>query len=265
MISEASPDVLWVVPSWDQIDQMFQEIVSTGVPAFFEKPLALDASKITNLIASHTVEELSKYMVGYNRRFYSNIDILNKYLVEEEIISVYANIPEPVDRTQEHRLRHAVIENSSHVLDLVSFVLGSYTYGNLSIRPVPRSLPGRDYIASYELNNIPVVVKSIWNSPENFEVTIHTDSDRAYKLSPIEKLIVLDGLEIEEPTEEKPIRSYNPRVVDTHYVSTQRFKPGFKAQAASFLSRIENGELISPDYFKEIRNLTHLCRKLSRL
>jgi predicted dehydrogenase len=265
MIEEASPDILWVVPSWDQIDQMFQEVVSTGIPAFFEKPLALDDSKIENLIVSHTTEELSKYMVGYNRRFYSNIDTLKKYLEKEKIISVYVNIPEPVDRRQEYRLRHAVIENSCHVLDLVSFVLGSYNYDSLSIRPVTRSLPGRDYIATYELDSVPVVVKSIWNSPENFEVSIYAESDRAYRLSPIEKLTVLDGLDVKEPTEEVPIRSYNPCVVDTHYVSAKRFKPGFEAQAASFFERIENGELISPDYFKEIRNLTRLCRKLSRL
>lgn len=265
MISETTLDVLWVVPSWDQIDQMFQEIVNTGVPAFFEKPLALDESKIDNLITSHETEELSKYMVGYNRRYYSNVDTLNEYLDEEKVISVYANIPEPVNRTREQRLRHAVIENSCHVLDLVSFVLDSYSYDNLSIRPITRSLPGRDYIATYEVDNTPVVVKSIWNSPENFELSIYTESDRVYNLSPIEKLTIVDGLDIEDPSDEVPVRSYNPRVVDTHYVSTQPFKPGFKAQAASFLERIENDKLISPDYFREIRNLTRLCRKLSRL
>lgn len=265
MISETSPDVLWVVPAWDQIGQMFREVVDTGVPAFFEKPLALDDSKIREFVESHTVAELSKYIVGYNRRFYTNVDLLKGYLQEEEVISVYANIPEPVDRTQKRRLRYAVVENSCHVLDLVSFVLGSYSYDNLSVREVSRSHAGRDYIASYNLDGVPVLIKSIWNAPENFEVIVYTESDCTYKLSPLERLTVLDGLDIEEPTEEVPVRTYNPRVVETRSVSNQRFKPGFKAQALSFLERIETGELISPKYFKEIENLTRLCRELSRL
>ena len=263
MVSESDVDILWVVPSWDQIGLIFQDIVNTGIPAFFEKPLTLESEKIDNLTKNYSREYLSRYAVGYNRRFYSNIKYLKTKLKSEKIISVYANIPEPVNRSEIRKTKHAIIRNSTHVLDIISHCLEDYRFYELSKIKLNRKKVGKDYIASYKIKGIPVLIKSIWNAPEKFEVTFYTESDRAYRLSPLEKLTILEGLEIHGPTKNKPIRTYEPRVSETHIVSDSDFKPGFKDQAKYFIARIQNNGKISKNYFDNIKKITLLCNKIS--
>jgi predicted dehydrogenase len=264
MVQEEALDALWVLPSWDQIDLMFQEVIEAGIPAFFEKPIALNASKIGRVIDKYSNSYLSKYQVGYNRRFYDVAKKARKAVCEEDIIFVSVNIPEPVDRENHHRLDYVIFENSSHVLDLKSFVLDCYNYKDIQVRRVDRLRSGRDYWATYEMNSIPVLLKSIWNIPENFSISIYTESNRIYRLSPLERLSVIEGFDIKEPTKERPIRSYDPKTIYSEYVTDDGFKPGFKEQASRFLKRIVNGGELPRSYFENLQNLTCLCEELSR-
>lgn len=263
MVSEAPVDVLWVLPSWDQIDRMFLNIVDTGIPAFFEKPLALSPHKIRRLIQSYSATRLSNYAVGYNRRFYKVVREAKKRLRREEITHVYANIPESSDPYDSYRSRYRVVENSSHVIDLISHLVGSYEYENLGVSWFGGGGNKNSYVATYELDKTPVLIKSIWNSPENFSLSVHTESDRLYRLLPLERLMVFDGFEITEPTRDLPIRSYVPRPVFTSTEYSSSYKPGFKAQAQSFFRRLESGNRVSTNYFRNLVHLTQLCSDLS--
>ena len=263
MTEKVGLDALWVIPSWDQINLIFQDIIETGIPAFFEKPLALDASKIDQVINEYSHAHLSKYQVGYNRRFYNIAEKARKVVREEDVIFVSVNIPEPVDRDNHDRLNYVIFENSSHVLDLKSFILDGYSYQDIQAHRIDRSRAGGDYWATYEVNSIPVLVKSIWNSPENFSISIFTESNRIYRLCPLERLSVIEGFDIKEPTEERPVRSYDPETIRSEHVTNDGFKPGFKEQALYFLERIKNGSKLPRNYFNNLRNLTHLCEELS--
>jgi hypothetical protein len=114
------------------------------------------------------------------------------------------------------------------------------------------------------MNSIPVLLKSIWNIPENFSISIYTESNRIYRLSPLERLSVIEGFDIKEPTKERPIRSYDPKTIYSEYVTDDGFKPGFKEQASRFLKRIVNGGELPRSYFENLQNLTCLCEELSR-
>lgn len=263
MVQNEKLDALWVIPSWDQIDLMFQEIIDVGIPAFFEKPIALDSTKIDNVIDKYSISHLSNYQVGYNRRFYDISRYLKKKLKTENILFVSVDIPEPVDLNDRKRLEYVVFENSSHVLDLLSFVLGSYDFRNISTRRLDRLRAGGDYLATYNISSIPIFIKSIWNSPENFSISVYTETDRIYRLCPLERLSVIKGFDIKEPTLERPIRSYEPKTVFSNYVTHDGFKPGFKDQASWFFERIANQESLPDNYFEELKHLTRLCEQLS--
>jgi len=263
MTEKVGLDALWVIPSWDQINLIFQDIIETGIPAFFEKPLALDASKIDQVINEYSHAHLSKYQVGYNRRFYNIAEKARKVVREEDVIFVSVNIPEPVDRDNHDRLNYVIFENSSHVLDLKSFILDCYSYQDIQAHRIDRSRAGGDYWAAYEMDSIPVIVKSVWNSPENFSINVYTESNRIYRLSPLEKLSVVDGFDVKEPTRETPIRTYQPKTVYTEYVTDSGFKPGFEEQISCFLERIRDGDELPRDYFRNLKNLTNLCEELS--
>jgi len=263
MLQKEALDSLWVIPSWDQIDLMFQDVVETGIPAFFEKPIALSASRLDQVINRYSISYLSKYQVGYNRRFYDIARKAREAVHGEDIIFVSVNVPESVDRENRRRLSYVVFENSSHVLDLKSFVLDCYSYEDIQVHRIERLPVGGDYWATYEVNSIPVLVKSIWNSPENFSISIFTESNRIYRLCPLERLSVIEGFDIKEPTKERPIRSYDPETIRSEYVTNDGFKPGFKEQASYFFERIKNDGKLPRNYFNNLRNLTHLCEELS--
>ena len=92
-------------------------------------------------------------------------------------------------------------------------------------------------------NNIPIHLISNWNTPSNFEILINFDKT-IIKLSPLEFGYLYDGFDIIEPTDDNPIRQYNPKLIKEYKCSKEddSFKPGFLYQHKYFLDLLDKNE-----------------------
>lgn len=243
MTVESEVDFLWVIPSWDQINLIFEEITAIGIPAFFEKPLALSSDKVVKVINSYSEDYLKKYQVGYNRRYYKIVGELKNLLKSEKIISVLVDIPEPIKGLNENLLKHRLIQNSSHMFDLLFFLFDSYEVEKKNFILLFPQKTRNDFIGTMTLKGIPVSFISVWNSPQNYCLKIFTESERVYQLSPFEELKVFEGFDIIDPTDEKPIRQYIPKIKFSKFEKSEnKFKPGFLEQAIDFIENTLNGK-----------------------
>jgi predicted dehydrogenase len=261
MITESEIDFLWVTPSWDQIDLIFEEITAAGIPAFFEKPLALNAEKVAKVLNTFPEDYLKKFHVGYNRRYYKIVGELKSLLRTEKTVSVFVDIPEPIKGLNENLLKHRLVQNSSHMFDLLFYLFDSYEVKKENIIPLFPDKTRNDFIGTMTLKGIPVSFVSVWNSPQNYSLKIYTESEKVYQLSPFEELKVFEGFDIIDPTEEKPIRQYHPRIKFSKFEKSENnFKPGFLEQSIDFIENALNGRSsdISHSFGDSLKLLTFL-------
>ncbi|MCX6334698.1 MAG: Gfo/Idh/MocA family oxidoreductase [Bacteroidia bacterium] len=242
LIAKSKIDFLWVIPGWDQIDLIFEEIIETGIPAFFEKPIAIDPVKTSRIINKYSSDHLKRYQVGYNRRFYEIIDYLREILSNEKIISISVDIPETVKGLNEKLIKYRLIQNSSHVFDLIFYLIDCFEPTEKNFIPIATDSFRNDFMGFFKINGIPVNINSVWNAPENHSVKIYTESENIFKLCPLEELTIYKGFTIIEPTREKPARQYKPQIINNiQETGLDGFKPGFKKQAEEFTNSTING------------------------
>lgn len=239
MIKEAELDFVWILPAWDQIDIMCEEIIETGIPAFFEKPLALSSDKTARVLEKYPAEYLNRYQVGYNRRYYKVVSELKDFLTTEKISAIHIDIPEPIKGIDENLLKHRLVQNSAHMFDLLFYLIGSYNTTEHNFIRLFTQKSRNDFVGTLKLNDIPISFTSVWNSPQNYSMKIYTESEKVYQLSPFEALNVFEGFDVIDPTREVPIRRYLPKVKLSRFeISENKFKPGFLEQAADFVENI---------------------------
>ncbi len=257
-------DFLWVIPSWDQIDQIFEEIIEIGIPAFFEKPLGLSSSKIKRVLDKYDEEYLSRYQIGFNRRFYSVSNELTDLLSSEKIVAITGELPETLIKSDPYLLKYRLIQNSSHFYDLLAYVLGSYSFRIEYLEKIRTQYDSDDHLIVMKHGEIPISISSIWGSPQNYSIKFYTESEKVIILSPFEELNVYQGFTIIEPTKDVPIRRYKPKVLNTLYENSGDFKPGFVEQTKDFLENtIEAGKSITAHGIKDSFHLLTLLEKIS--
>lgn len=235
LIKEKEVDFLWLVPTWDQIDLIFEEIISSGIPAFFEKPVSLSSDKIKRVLSNYSKEKLSYYQIGYNRRFYEVVNILKESISKEKIVAVSVDLPEPVKGLGEQLLKNRLIQNAAHLYDTLLYLLGSENVEIKNLKKINYNHLKDNHFLHLEINQVPINITSIWNSPQNYTIKIYTESEKLFVLSPFEELNVYQGFDVKEPTEEMPIRKYLPKKIENYYELAEKFKPGFELQAKCFL------------------------------
>lgn len=257
MIENEQPDAVWVLADWESIDQMLLPIAEKAIPAFFEKPVALSSSRISDVIKS-CPGAISKIQVGFNRRFYDVIEILKNELISRSILSIEMLIPESVNISDKKMVRYRTIQNSSHMFDLLIYLLDDNLKGNKYVHRFgdhAKSTPG--FVALFETRGgIPVYLSSVFNSPVNSSIRIYTDDEFMFELKPLEKLTIFKGFTVSEPAINQPIRLYNPKIIKEYYETAGKFKPGFLAQAAAFINYTYHGENKSLPNLQSSLNVT---------
>jgi hypothetical protein len=244
MLSEEKVDYLWVVASWDEIDNLLFQVLEYGIPTFFEKPIALTSSKIKEAIVNFP-KMMNKVQVGYNRRFYPFMNQLKEDLRKEKVISIEMHIPETLTGKNLKVKQNILLQNSSHLFDLLYYLLGeNYTPVNIFDLESTSHLGYTGLLQSE--SGVPVILSAIWDAPANFRLKFCTQQNRIYDLCPIEVLNVYEGIEKVEPSEIFPLRQYNPKKVAQYFaLSDKGFKPGFLEQTEYFLNQtyFDNSEL----------------------
>ena len=145
-----------------------------------------------------------------NRRYYYWVNFIKEIIDDGKIIKVIAVIPEKsVD---------ALITQSIHVIDLLWYLTGPFQ----SATKVGSTSPS--YVLSTE-NKIPLVINMNDGSHENFSLRFYGDDGTVYEAKPLEAFSIAEGMEVREPDDELPVRSYKPIINPLPYVPTHH-KPG---------------------------------------
>lgn len=171
-----------------------------GGTVYCEKPFAH--------LADYDVDkEISILM---NRRYYYWVKFIKDVFDQGRIAKVIANIPEKsVD---------ALIPQSIHVIDLLWYLAGPFR----AATKVGSALP--TYVLSTQYD-IPLVINMNYGSHENFSLRFYGDGGEVYEARPLESFSIAEGMEVREPDDDVPVRTYRPISRLLPYAGTGH-KPG---------------------------------------
>lgn len=265
MIISENPDAIWVCASWENSDKLLMPVTTTGLPVFFEKPVALSSDTISRTIKEYP-DALGRIQVGFNRRFYSIVQKLKSFLKEKEIINVEVFIPENVNKGDRNMLKYRMIQNSSHIFDLVSYILDDFDIQIESVHKYPfaKNVSTGLMIFGKTTSGCSIYFSSIYNSPLNTTIRFYTADEYIYELRPIERLTVYKGFDVIEPGVTNPIRLYNPRQIISEYETGNGFKPGFFEQASAFLNGTFYGNNSGVPTLSEACRITIMIEKIMK-
>jgi predicted dehydrogenase len=238
MMDKERLNAVFVLAPWDAIDGMLLPLLQFKTPVFFEKPVALMPERIEEAINTYP-DMIDKVQIGYNRRFYDFIPIIKELLAASVIKAIEVHIPEsPEVNVNENLLNNFFIVNSSHVIDLLLYLLD---FPAISLAEIRRHIDSQGFASGYNGlliidNSIPVHLIACWNSPSNFGLKFHSDG-LLVELLPIETARIYDGFEVIEPTRENPIPRYKPHISQEFFMDplSARYKPGFLKQTLNFV------------------------------
>ena len=145
-----------------------------------------------------------------NRRYYFWVDYIKAIIDRGKIRKIIACIPEAS--------ADALITQSIHVIDLLWHLAGPF-------QPATRA---GDQCPTFTLlteSGVTVVVNMNYGSYENFSLRFYADDGVVYEAKPLEAFSIAEGMEVREPDDELPLRTYTPviRSLDHH---PSAHKPG---------------------------------------
>lgn len=268
MIEKQKPDALIVAVSWDQTENVIQEIINSGIPCLVEKPVALSSHALQEII-NNTKQFQDRVMIAFNRRFYEFIPQVKEAIEGKELVSIELNFPETADRLIELKTRkianHILVYMSSHWLDLMFFLIGE-----LKVEWMMKKINRQTgYIEAYNgilrslRFDIPIHLQANFNAPSNTSITFNFH-DSIYKLCPIEILTIYKGMSLIEPSTENPIRRYVPRIDSTYNVETTH-KPGFLNQMRHFIEAYvqKTKQIMLGCTLQDSLAVTRLCEEIT--
>lgn len=267
MLENEDIDAIWLTVSIEAIDEILLPILDYNIPVFIEKPVALSSNRIKEIIYLCNTKN-HKIQIGYNRRFYEYVPAVKKMISDNLLRSIVVEIPESIPPNRIDISKTLWVHNSSHVLDLLYHLVGEYEIINL----IKQKTNGSNFFNTFNgilktNENIPVQLIANWNSPSNFGITFYFDNN-ILKLKPLEIGKLYQGFEIIEPTKAKPIRQYQPKIINDLFCSTplDKFKPGFLKQAQYFFNLLPEKEMKEyvPCELKDALFVTKICEEIMK-
>jgi predicted dehydrogenase len=145
-----------------------------------------------------------------NRRYYYWVEFIKKLISDGKIIKVIAFIPEEsID---------FLIPRGMHVIDLLWYLTGPFQ----SATRIGTTSPS--YVLSTD-TGLPLVINMNYGAHENFSLRFYGENGDVYEAKPLEAFSTAEGMEVHEPDDENPLRSYRPIISTRTYVPTN-LKPG---------------------------------------
>jgi predicted dehydrogenase len=145
-----------------------------------------------------------------NRRYYYWVNYIRDIIDSGKIVKVVACIPE--------KSIDALITQSIHVIDLLWYLTGAFQ----SATKVGSTSP--TFILSTD-KDIPLVINMNYGSHENFSLRFYGDDGVIYEAKPLESFSITEGMEVREPDDDIPVRTYRPISHPLLYTPTSH-KPG---------------------------------------
>lgn len=232
-------DAALVAVPVDATLEVLTGLLETGAPVLVEKPVTRHSAEVQPLVSRDL-----PIIVGYNRRFYPMVNEAREEAAVGGPFLARMELPEGVrvsSAPDDPRYLDRVFTNSVHGFDMLRFV-----FGDLRVAHVHRIVGDAGvlygFAAMLEADGGAIEVTGAWQAPANFALTIDRPGRRV-ELRPFESGQVYEGMEVVQPTAERPLRSYRPKHVRTMGLEGNdvRFKPGFVAQAQA-LAALARGE-----------------------
>ena len=145
-----------------------------------------------------------------NRRYYYWVNFIKGIIDSGQIVKIIAVIPE--------RSVDALITQSIHVIDMLWYLAGPFQ----SATRIGTTSPS--YVLSTD-TGLPLVINMNYGAHENFSLRFYADNGDVYEARPLEAFSTAVGMEVHEPDDENPLRSYRPIINTRTYVPTN-LKPG---------------------------------------
>jgi predicted dehydrogenase len=256
-------DALLIASPIETIIEYIHKAVVHNKPILIEKPVALNYNDLNGVVDYENV------YVAYNRRFYKTTKYVEKFLKDHPKSLIKVTIPES-DKSADgyntfpNKLPILTYENSVHVVDLVNYLIGKIEWNS-----VDHVIKNNKYLAISALGvgeqGFHVVLDICYNSPANFSIDILHASERI-EMRPIEIAYHYEGMRVEEPSNEIPIRRYLPLIKETIINSSKakELKPGFYEQAMDFM-KICQGRLSDRSAtLRDARDVLEVVHKLSK-
>ena len=229
----SSWDALLLVSPVSTMIDYIKLAAPTGKPILAEKPVALNHKELAPILKYQNV------LVAYNRRFYSTAEYAKTFVDSHTDIIIKVSIPEKrIDPDHNvdfpRRLPLLSYQNSVHLFDLLNFLAGKVQWKAAS------AICGGDRylgVVAFGKSNkgFTVQLDNCFNSPDNFAVNIISGDERV-ELRPIEIARYYKGMQVNEPTEKIPFRTFTPELIDEVVADEEGgFKPGFLMQAKNFM------------------------------
>ena len=236
LINECELDGIMILVSADQIFDVTNKLIPLKIPLFIEKPAGLNPSE-TKKLATKANNYKTKNMVGYNRRFYSifqkGIDIIKS---SGKLLGVQIEGHErfwkiPINNFSSEIKENWIFANSTHTIDLLRF-FGGEIKTSFSLNKSINEVNGDQFTSSIEFKSGALgTYISNWLSPGGWSVKLYGEGVSVI-FSPLEK-----GTWTNSDFQTFDIL---PDEIDINY------KPGFFAQANSFINLIVNNALNYP-------------------
>jgi hypothetical protein len=214
-------------------------------PILVEKPITHNSKEFNELDISR-----KDVMVGYNRRFYPEVQKLKKLISERSYVNLRVEIPETISsvNTSLRSKFYPVFQNSVHMLDLVQYLVGDLKLESRLESPIDIGTSAISALLS-SVSGHTVNLLLNFNAAANFSITIDDGKSR-YVLCPIEEVKYFDGMTVFEPTKDRPYRVYSPNLVSSVRSDPREtlIKPGFHLQAIAFrdlINKIPNDDFAS--------------------
>lgn len=207
-----------------------EKLTQTKKPLLAEKPISKDPLELEKIIPNKNI------IVGFNRRFYSNILYLKSILKNKNIDLVKICLPESnITGFQNNKsLPRLVYSNSIHLFDLLHYLFGNIVWQS-SIQSKQKNLLKSASLLGLNKNKINFALDLPLNYPDNFSITVYAGK-RRYVLKPLEMLKVYQGMEVHEPSKSVPHRIYKPRLKSSIIAnSIGNHKTGLLEQDKSFV------------------------------
>lgn len=235
----------------DTLSESTVDLIEAGFSTILlEKPGAMSIAELEK-IQKVAQENSSEVVIGYNRRFYQSTLALEKYLVEDPLTAVNFEITEwshalADDKSPMEVKQKWIFANTSHVIDLVLFELGSvkqlstFTAGGIDWHPTGARFVG----AGISNNDVLISYMGYWDGPGRWSIDFVTRT-RRYIFRPMEKLQIQELGSVQVSFDESIDYTYDEQFKPGLFLQTKSFLDNDFTRLCSLQSQIESFEIYS--------------------
>jgi predicted dehydrogenase len=256
-----------VVTTWpDGTPEILEAAMPLNLPILVEKPVAWNSVRYRPLLA----QPHDHVIVGYNRRFYPMVQAARQEVENGPPLIAQLTLPTNVLLLDEPDPSGRYMQEFYESVSALGIDLTRYILGDLKVDYVKRlmspagNVTGLAAVLSTDRGDI-VQLTCNWNTSANYALSLNRPK-RRFELLPFEVGNIYEGMEVQPPSDDYPIRRYLPKPVERINLvgDDLQYKPGFVGQAQALRTMIEGGQ--PPAFAARLEDalaVTHLCEELT--